>query len=84
MSKSQRLEKELDFLKEKYKNYFLMLFALLTGEATVIYAVITGSKPIYALFLSVFGFLFIAVLSVRIKDIEQETYQKLNELEKVT
>jgi len=82
MSKSQRLEKELDFLKEKYKNYFLMLFALLTGEATIIYAVVTGSKPLYALFLGIFGLIFIAILSGRISNIEQETYQKLNELEK--
>jgi len=81
MSKSQKLEKELDFLKEKYKNYFLMLFALLTGEATIIYAVVTGSKPIYALFLGIIGLVFIAILSGKVSHIEQETYKKLNELE---
>ena len=80
MSRTKKLEKELDFLKEKYKNYFLMLFALLTGEATVVYAVVTGSKPVYALFLAIFGLVFIAILSMRIRDIE--TYKKLDELEK--
>lgn len=82
MSRTKKLEKELDFLKEKYKNYFLMLFALLTGEATVVYAVVTGSKPVYALFLAIFGLVFIAILSMRIRDIEIETYKKLDELEK--
>jgi len=82
MSKTQKLEKEIDFLREKYRNFFLMLFALLTGEATVIYAVVTHTKPIYALFLAVFGLIFIAILSNKIKTIETNIYTKLNELEK--
>ena len=83
MGKKEKLEKELDFLKEKYRNYFLIFFALLTGEATIIYNVVAGEKPIYALFLSIFGLIFIAMLSNKIKYIEDETYSKLNELEKV-
>jgi len=83
MGKIQKLEKELDFLKEKYRGYFLILIALLTGEATVIYAVVSGTKPLYALFLAIFGFIFIAMISVKVKNIETETYIKLNELEEV-
>jgi len=83
MGKKEKLEKELDFLKEKYRNYFLVLFALLTGEATIIYNVVTGEKPIYALFLSIFGMIFIAMLSNKIRYIENETYNKLDELEEV-
>ena len=82
MSKQEKLEKELDFLKEKYRGYFLILIGLLTGEATIIYAVVTGTKPIFTLFLAVVGFIFLAILTNRIKNIEEETYLKLNELEK--
>jgi len=82
MGKIQKLEKELDFLKEKYRSYFLILFALLTGEATIIYAVITGTKPLYSLFLAIFGLIFISMLTNKIKNIEDETYQKLDELER--
>ena len=81
MGKKEKLEKELDFLREKYRNYFLILFALLTGEATIIYAVVTGSKPIYSLFLAIFGLLFIVIVLLKIRDIEDETYIKLDELE---
>lgn len=83
MGKQEKLEKELDFLKEKYRSYFLILFGLLTGEATIIYAVITGVKPLYTLFLAIVGLIFLAILTNRIKNIEEETYNKLNELEKV-
>ena len=82
MSKKEKLEKELDFLKEKYRGYFLILIGLLTGEATIIYAVVTGTKPIFTLFLAVVGFIFLAILTNRIKSIEEETYLKLDELEK--
>lgn len=83
MGKKEKLEKELDFLKEKYRNYFLIFFALLTGEATIIYNVVTGEKPLYSLILSIFGLIFIAMFASKIKYIEDETYNKLNELEKV-
>jgi len=82
MGKIEKLEKELDFLKEKYRGYFLILLGLLTGEATVVYAVVTGVKPLYTLFLAVIGLIFIAILTNRIKNIEEETYLKLKELEK--
>ena len=82
MSKKEKLEKELDFLKEKYRGYFLILMGLLTGEATIIYAVVTGTKPIFTLFLAIVGFVFLSILTNRIKNIEEETYLKLDELEK--
>jgi len=82
MSKKEKLEKELDFLKEKYRGYFLILIGLLTGEATIVYSVISGSKPVFTLFLAIVGFIFLAILTNRIKNIEEETYFKLNELEK--
>ena len=69
-------------MKEKYRSHFLILLGLLTGEATIIYAVITGVKPLYTLFLAVVGAIFVAVLTSKIKDIEEETYLKLDELEK--
>ena len=72
MGKTEKLEKELDFLREKYRGYFLILLGLLTGEATIIYAVVTGVKPLYTLFLSIIGLIFLAILTKRIKDIEDE------------
>ena len=58
------------------------MFALLSGEATVIYAVIIGDKPLYALLLAIFGLIFIAIITHKIRNIEDETYIKLNDLEK--
>ena len=79
-NKSMKDEKEIDFLRDKYKNYFLILLGLLTGEATVIYAVITGEKPVFTLFLAILGFIFLAILSGEIKRIEDEIYTKLDKI----
>jgi hypothetical protein len=83
MGRKEQLEKEIDFLKEKYKNYFLILFAVLSGEATMIYAVMSGDKPLYVLFLAIVGLLAFTMLAYRIKNIESTLYEKLDELGEV-
>jgi len=62
MSKKDKLEKEIGFLQEEFKGYFLILIALLSGEAGLIYAVVSGEKPIYVLLLAVFGMVLVVFL----------------------
>ena len=82
MSKKERLEKEISFLQEEFRGYFLVLLALLSGEAGLLYAVISGEKPIYILFLAILGLLFVVFLLSKVKSIKDNVYLKLNELEK--
>ena len=42
----------------------MILLALLSGEAGLLYAVISGEKPIYILFLAVLGLLFVTFFFV--------------------
>lgn len=72
MSRKDKLEKELSFLQEEFRSYFLILTALLTGEAGLIYAVVSGDKPIFVLFLAIVGFLFVMFLFSRIKSIKYD------------
>ena len=58
MHKVEALEKKIDFLIQEFRGYFLMLVALLSGEAGIVYAVVSGDKPIYVLFLGVAGIIF--------------------------
>jgi hypothetical protein len=82
MSKKERLEKEISFLQEEFRGYFLILLALLSGEAGLIYAVVSGDKPIYILYLAMLGLFFVIFLLSKVKKIKDNVYLKLNELEK--
>ncbi len=82
MSKKERLEKEISFLQEEFRGYFLILLTLLTGEAGLIYAVVSAEKPIYLLYLAILGMLFVVFLLSRVKNIKNNVYLKLDELEK--
>jgi len=83
MGRKEKLEKEITFLQEEFRGYFLILTALLTGEAGLIYAVVSGEKPIFVLLLAILGFIFVAFLLLKIKMIKDEIYQKLDALEEV-
>ena len=74
MSKKEAVEKEIDFLKEEFRSYFLLLTALLSGEATLIYAVISKSKPLYVLFLAIIGFILSITIFSKLKDIKDRVY----------
>jgi len=81
MSKKERLEKEISFLQEEFRGYFLILLALLSGEAGLVYAVVSGDKPIYILYLAMIGLFFVIFLLSKVKKIKDNVYIKLNELE---
>jgi len=83
MSRKNRLEKDFDFLKEKYKNMFLFFLAIVTGESSLIYAVVAGEKPIYVLLIAIFGLLATVGVILKMIAIDTEVQNILDELEKL-
>lgn len=80
MSKNESIVKEIDFLIQEFRGYFLILIAISTGEASLIYSVLSGEKPIFVMILAVLGlFIFISIL-LKVKSIKYELYLKLKEL----
>jgi hypothetical protein len=51
MSKKDKLIKEIDILREKRKDWFNVLFALSSAVIVLVYAVLSGEKPIFILIL---------------------------------
>ncbi len=83
MGKKEKLEKEIDFLKEEFRGYFLILVALFSGESGLVYAVVSGEKPVYVLLLAVIGLVLLSLLFAKISNIKQIIYNKLDKLEEL-
>ena len=82
MSKKDKLIKEIEILREKRKDWFNLIFGLASAIILIVYAVVSGEKPIHVLILAIFGFLGVAFLSIVYKKVEIEIENKLDELEK--
>ena len=82
MSKKDKLIKEIDILREKRKDWFKVLFALSSAIIILVYAVISGEKPIYVLILGMIGFAGVVFVTLYYKRIEMDLETKLDELGK--
>lgn len=82
MSRKEKLLKEIDTLRERRRDWFNVLFALASAILALVYAVVSGDKPIYVLALAGVGFVALVFLMLFYKTIESKIEAKLNELEK--
>ncbi|WP_310441876.1 hypothetical protein [Sulfurimonas sp.] len=82
MSKKDKLIKEIDILREKRKDWFNVLFALSSAVIVLVYAVLSGEKPIFILILGLIGFFGVVGLGIYYKKIETDIEKKLDDLEK--
>ncbi|MDQ1243857.1 MAG: hypothetical protein QG565_197 [Campylobacterota bacterium] len=82
MSKKDKLVKEIDILREKRKDWFNVLFALSSAVIVLVYAVLSGEKPIFILILGLIGFFGVVALGIYYKKIETDIEEKLDELGK--
>ena len=81
MSKKDKLTKEIDILREKRKDWFSVLFALVSAVVILVYAIISGEKLMYLLFVASVGLIAVAAVAVYYKKIESKLETKLVELE---
>lgn len=82
MSKKDKLGREIDLLREKRKDWFYVLFTLISAIVVLVYAVITGEKPLYLLFVAIIGLIAAAPIAIYYKKIESDIEIKLDDLEK--
>ena len=59
-----------------------MLFALSSAVIVLVYAVLSGEKPIFILILGLIGFFGVVGLDIYYKKIETDIEKKLDDLEK--
>jgi len=83
LGQKEALEKKIDFLIQEFRGYFFAFIAIASGESSLIYAVVSGNKPVYVLFLAIIGSFIIMILLLKIKNIKQEIYEDLKKLEDI-
>ena len=76
------LLQEIGNLREKRKDVFSILFALFSGLCIVVYAIISGEKPIYTIYLVIFGSLIIISVAIYYRKIDDKIDEKIEDLEK--
>lgn len=75
------LLQEIGNLREKRKDVFSILFALFSGLCIVVYAVISGEKPIYTVFLALLASLIVLAVAVYYRRIDKKIDEKIEALE---
>jgi hypothetical protein len=81
MSKKEQLDKEFAKLMNWRDKVFQLFLAMLTAEAIMIYAIISGEKPLYMLLLVVTGFVILTFVGLRIRTINDEIDKNIEETE---
>lgn len=82
MSRKDKILQEIGILREKRKDLFTALLALFSGLCIVVYAVVSGEKPPYVMFLALIGVILTVYLSVNYQKLIDTLDEKLDELEK--
>lgn len=83
MSKKDMLDKEFTKLIGWRDKVFQVFLALLTAEAIMIYAIISGEKPIYVLILVVIGIVLLGGIGLKLKSINEDIDQNIKESEEL-
>ena len=58
MAEHDKLKEQIDLLKKKYQNLFVLLAMILSGTGGAVYSIASGEKPLYML-----AFVFLGLVS---------------------
>lgn len=83
MSKKEQLEKEFTKLMNWRDKVFQVFLALLSGEAIMLYSVLSGEKPLYVLLLVIAGFIVLLLIGFKIKLLNDAIDKNIMETENV-
>jgi len=79
--KIDRQKAYIDFLRDRYKNYFLVLFGIIGSTIGLLFQIILLKVPFFMLFFVIIGFIISCFLYMAMKEIKNEILNKIYELE---
>jgi len=81
--KIDKQKAKIDFLRDRYKNYFIVVFALLGSIVGIAFQVVIGKIPIWILFILLVGLLLVLILFKSMKELKSDIIKLINELEEM-
>ena len=81
--KIDKQKAKIDFLRDRYKNYFIVVFALLGSIVGIAFQVIIGKIPIWILSILIVWLLFVLILFKSMRELKNDIIKLINELEEI-
>jgi tetrahydromethanopterin S-methyltransferase subunit C len=72
---------KIDFLRDRYKNYFIVLMAIIGGSVGILFQISIKKLPLWTLSVSLIGLIFVLIILNVMKDLKNDIIKYINELE---
>jgi len=79
--KIDKQKAKIDFLRDRYKNYFIVLMAIIGGSVGILFQISIQKLPLWTLSVSLIGLIFVFIVLNVMKDLKNDIIKYINELE---
>jgi len=81
--KIDKQKAKIDFLRDRYKNYFIVVFALLGSIVGIAFQMMIGKIPLWILSILVLGLFWVLILFKSMRELKNDILKLINELEEI-
>ena len=81
--KIDKQKAKIDFLRDRYKNYFIVLMAIIGGSVGILFQISIQKLPLWTLIVSIIGLVLVFIVLNVMKDLKNDIIKHINELEEM-
>jgi len=81
--KIDKQKAKIDFLRDRYKNYFIVLMAIIGGSVGILFQISIQKLPLWTLIVAFIGLIFVLILLNVMKELKNDIIKYIDELEEM-
>ncbi len=81
--KIDKQKAKIDFLRDRYKNYFIVLMAIMGGSVGILFQISIQKLPLWTLSVAFIGLIFVFIVLNVMKELKNDIIKHINELEEM-